>query len=199
MLAALGGCAQSFLDDLDLTRFEQAPNFEQGFDLSQLKPAEPFDYIELRWRRLSEGVLASHGELCAQAIDRAACEADFRAMESATPFRAAGDQRSYYYAVNRGDTNSTAGSRAELLALFGTIDAPEEALSLARADGYHWGWAKEDGAYRRVDDGFELIVLRLTDDCAPVETKRYLLWVRGDGSLQILADEIKDSDSGACS
>lgn len=195
-LAALSGCASSFLDDLDLASFEQAPIFDQGFRLSRLQPAQPFDYVELRRERYST-VLAQHGELCVKATDRAACEAEFRALRSETSFgRCGAVDCAAYYAVNRGGVNSTAGSRDELLVFFGTIDAPEEALSLAHADGYHWGWAKEDGAYRQTDLGFELIVLRVTSSCDPVEIKRYLLRVRRDGSTEVLEHEVKESESG---
>ena len=199
--AALSGCG-SFVDDLDLDTFTQAPAVE-SFDLSRLKPAESVTYIELRTGYGVPGedhVVASDGTKCAEATDEAACVAAFDALGSQVGFGGCADCGDhYYYAVNRGDQSWTAGSLSELLTLFGTIDAAEEALSIASSQGYYWSsTSKEEGAYRQAESGYELIVKKLVSGCMPVESDLYLLWVHAEGAVEILEQEVLDKEQGAC-
>ncbi len=161
-------------------------------------------YVELRYRyNYGQGlsVLATHGNKCADASNQASCLAAFDALDSAVGLvgQCWDDCSDFvYYAINKGDENRTAGSRDQLLSFFGAIDAPEEALSLAALDYYFWSDASKDqGAYRKVDSGYELIVKKAVSGCDPVQTDRYLLWVKADGAVEILEQEVFESES-AC-
>jgi hypothetical protein len=193
---ALGGCG-SFLDDLDLGEFTPAPGFSQ-FDLSRLQPAQPATYVELReGLGLTVTVLAAHGDKCAEASDRTACETAFDALTTTQGFGHCVDHDCVkYYVVNRGEDSYTVGTLPELQDFFGVIDAPEEALSIASAHGYSWSASRiEEGAYRAVPEGYELIVTQMTSSCDPIERSRYLLLVTSSGDVTVKeSEEIESSD-----
>lgn len=193
---ALTGCG-SFIDDLDLSQFTPAPWFSE-FDLSRLEPAQPVTYVELReGLGLTSTVLAAHGDKCAEATDPTACTTAFDALTPTAGFGHCVDHDcAKFYAVNRGDESYTVGTLPELRSFFGAIDAPEEALSIASAHGYSWSSARiEEGAYRAVADGYELIVTQMTSSCDPIERWRYLLHVTASGEVTVEeSEEIESSD-----
>lgn len=196
--ALLTGCSDSFVDDLDLSQFQPAPAFTD-FDLSHLKPAEPYTFVALVQGLSSQTSLASDGKLCAEATIPANCTSDFSALAPTAGFGECPDgDCGKFFAVNRGDTNFTAATRPELLAFFGPIDAAEEALVMVSEQGYLWSsTAIEEGGTRAIDGGFDIIAKRRTSSCNPVETRRYLLHVAPDGSITEKESEILSS-SDSC-
>lgn len=192
----LPGCG-SFIDDLDLSQFSPAPSF-YGFDLSRLELPEAVSYVELRQGLLlSPQVLASHGDKCAEATDRASCESAFDALTVTEGFGRCPDHDCQkYFAVNRGEDNFTVATLPELAGFFGAVDAPEEALCIASGHGYSWTPGQTDeGGYRAVADGYELIVTRMTSSCDPVERWRYLLHVTAQAEVtEVESEELESSD-----
>ncbi len=199
-LGALLGCNGSFLDDLDLDQFTAAPAFS-AFDLSRVVPTEPLDYVELRQASYAThtNVLASYGNKCGEASDLTTCSTEFDGLDSTDGFgRCVDHDCRKFYVINRGDTNFVADRRDRLLSFFGAIDAPEEALTMASEAGYRWNASnKEDGAYLAGSDGYQLIVIKTTNSCNPVETWRYLLQVTPAGEVSELEAEERSSDD-AC-
>ena len=84
------------------------------------------------------------------------------------------------------------------MALLGTIDTVEEALLIASTEGpggeggYDYYWYEGDlelGAYREIDDGYELVVVGLTTTCSPmgpIELRRWLLRVSSAGEITVI-------------
>lgn len=195
--ALLVGCRASFTDDLDMSQFQQAPEYHD-FDLSHLKPAEPYTFVSLIQGLTSQTTLAQDGKLCAEATIPANCMSDFSSLVPTAGFGECADHDcGKFFAINRGDANSTAATRPELLAFFGPIDAAEEALIMVAEQGYLWSSTViEEGGTRAVDGGFDIIATRLTSACDPVETRRYLLHVAPDGSVTEKESELLRSNDG---
>ena len=113
--------------------------------LPGLQPAEA-DYVALRSQTTGDppGVIrldSAFGEPCTKAADAAACEAALLALGMDPPLRSAGGgfdlPVQYDVVFSAGDKVGRVGTRAELLALLGAIDTPDDALLLAFADGHH--------------------------------------------------------------
>jgi hypothetical protein len=183
--ASVTGCGGSFLDDLDLSTFKAAPLIDE-LDLGALKPAAPQTYIELRHESYSGSVevVSSIGTKCGDATNQPACITELDALRSSTGFWREGLFHWHTLAVNAGDANSLIDGPPGMSPLFGTIDAPEEALFLA-AGVYYWSKsAVENGGYRAVPDGYELLVLH-----GPCTLDRMWLWVHVNGAVETLESE----------
>lgn len=196
-LTWLSGCGHSFVDDMDLSSFQEAPQFI-NFDLSHLKPLEPYTYVSLNQGLTTPSSLASHGDICGAATIPANCMSDFNSLTAMSGFgECVADECRKYFAVNRGDTNFVVTNRDELLAFFGPIDAAEEALILVNEQGYQWSAPPiEKGAIRAVDDGFEVIAWKYTSTCNPIDSYRYDLHVSAAGVVNILNNEFMESNDG---
>lgn len=82
--------------------------------------------------------------------------------------------------------------------LLGAIDTPADALLLAWSAGYDLSCGAGDrSAVREVEGGYEVIATQLTEICDPIITERFLLFVRTEGTIEVLAHE-EISRSSAC-
>jgi hypothetical protein len=56
----------------------------------------------------------------------------------------------------------------------------------------------EDGSYRKVEDGWEVLGVELTEGCNPILETRYLLHLGITGVLTRLCSQVAYVDCGAC-
>jgi hypothetical protein len=144
LAATAAGCPG---DDLTLKPLDEGFSEPTCMDgkwdgLAAIKPSAPFDAAV--WRTASAYTPgmdeALVGVPCANAGDMTACNAtwDQAGKGDSSIGHEVGIQVSAreYVVVNRGDDVSTVGTRAELLDFLGPIDTPDEAVALARWDGY---------------------------------------------------------------
>ncbi|GAB4530729.1 MAG: hypothetical protein Tsb0020_47180 [Haliangiales bacterium] len=194
--------AEALWEDIDLATFEIIPAFEE-LDLAAVTPAEPATYWELRFASPggSTDVLGSVGEKCADAADTAACTSEFDQLSTDSGF-GTGCLPGYcfhYVVVNRGDTNTVIDTQQKLIDFLGTIDAAAEAALIAHANGYWWDPSKQSTAdVRAADGGFDLLVLGLVSDCAPVRHDRFLLHIAADGAVAVQRQQVYSVVCDAC-
>ncbi len=147
-----------------------------------MKPAQAIDYIELRKQAHGEppSVLSNAGTACAGATDQSQCLATLNAVwpGGGGLVMASLVTTVTFLAFTRGDQAFTAAATNEIVALVGSIDAPEEAALVAASLNYRTRKS------RPIDSGFELEATQIVNDC-PFRTDRFILRVATDGSVVI--------------
>lgn len=78
------------------------------------------------------------------------------------------------------------------------LESVAEAALIAFAFDYEWFPSIERGAFRRVDDTWELVVTKVVEFCDPVRTDRFLLGIEDGGQVAILKQEEYQSSDGVC-
>jgi hypothetical protein len=201
-LAAAGsGCDSSI--EVDPRDYDKIPALEQ-LDYSQVDPAEALRYWEYRFGfggpESDHTVIGSGGATIKDSID-ASLIASFDSARAETGFGVfclPGYCYKYIVAI-RGNHFALWATENELLNFLGEIDSREEAIMLIDANGYHWSTIDiQDGAIRDIDDGYELVVLKTVEFCAPIVTKRYLLRVSSTGVITVVEEEERYRNEGAC-
>lgn len=199
VVMALSACgdAPTEIGDIDLEDFDVLPVLD-ALDYGQVRPAEEYDYWELR--QAFEG---TRGEAIAAVGSRESLPAEVRDELDSTVAEAGfgsgclpGSCHEYIVSVS-GTSVETWASIPRLREFLGVVDTPEDAALLVHAHGYYWNGEKRGGAIRGVENGYEVIALRLVKYCAPVQVDRYLLGVSRSGVLGIRAREVW-SRSNAC-
>lgn len=166
-----------------------AERFESAYDNGISDGGPP-----LTWRaQLTEQT----GTACKSATDPATCKASLDALRllptDATACFAQGGAgpgrgcSTGYLVTTRGDQIATAQGAAQVKALFGIIDTPEEALYLAQVSGYAVTCTDAPLAqYRSEGSGYRLVVQKRDGTCDDGITQVVLL-VGSDGTLQELS------------
>lgn len=170
-------------------------------DFGDVSPAVAYDLWELR-RRMDgtpHEVIGAGGTASRDEIDPALLE-EFDAASPSSGFGHGCLPGScfFYFAGLDGTAIETADTVEEGVDFLGSIDSPEEAALVATIHGYYWGQERETGSVRRAGDGYELVVLRLVEVCAPVRTDRFRVRVSVSGRLSVLASEVWQRDENAC-
>jgi len=197
LLTGCGASDASFVEDLDLTQYEQLPDLNNlSLDLDAVSLSENITYWEFRedaQHPLDEvRVLGASGQLCDGAADEATCQADFEALAPGNGFgwHAHPTDMFYYFAVNQGEQTFALTSPDEVKNFLGTIDSKEKAILIALAEGYHWGNDKDVGAIKEVDGGYELIVLETVSYCTPLQSNRLLVRISTDATTSVANEEV---------
>lgn len=190
-------------DDVDLTQFTALPALEQLGAEGTFTLAESATYWELRRGRPDGNfdVILSVGEKCAEAENAEVCRSEFEDMTAASGFGGSclPGQCFGYIAVNRENTSSLVITREELVTFLGTIDSPAEAALIAFAHGHYWDESEPSGGSARVsEEGFELLVTELVQDCDPIVTDRVQAQVSPAGKLTITRRQVYRVNCGAC-
>ena len=208
LAATAAGCPS---DDLTLKPLDEGFSEPTCMDgqwdgLAAIQPSARFDAAV--WRTASAyspGMdEALVGVPCANAGDMTACDAawDQAGKGDSSIGHEVGIQVSAweYVVVNRGDDVSTVGTRAELLDFLGPIDTPDEAVALARWDGYQMRCDdRELSSVKSLEGGRYVVVgTRVTMTCAPVEESRFTVRVDADGQLTQVAAEVFSREDGLC-
>lgn len=180
--------------------FELIPPLAQ-LDYGAIRPAEPYDYWELRESFEGErhDVIGSGGVRARPEIDPEILAAFDSVTVSAgfAPFCLPGHCFRYIASI-LGASIETWQTAQQVAVFLGTIDTREEAILLALAHDYHWGATKETGAIRAIPQGYELVVLKTVSFCDPVQTDRFILHVLGSGRLEVAKSEVWHKESGVC-
>jgi len=174
--------------------------------LAAIEPSEPFNAAV--WRTASMytagGDVSLVGVPCEDASDAAACNAawDQAGKDDPTIGHEFGIQtlEREYVVVNRGDDVSTVGTRQELVDFLGSIDTPDEAIALARWDGYALRCGDRTlSSVKSLEDGrYDVVGTRVTMTCAPIEETRFTVRIDQDGQLTQLAAEVFSIEEGVC-
>lgn len=198
------GCAEapSFVDDLDVDEFSPLVSFHK-IDLSRLATPRDSAYLEV-WQRTLSGVpymALSYGEKCRDATNQVACAEGFDALVvSPSPGPCGSYLCKIFLIVNSGDDSFVVGGEDDQSSFFGAVDSPEEAMLVAASQRYTWNSASlKTGAYRHVDDGYQLIVTKMIESCNEDfhnVRNRYLLHIGQDASLVVLEEELFERRSG---
>jgi len=174
--------------------------------LAGVKPKDLADYVELR--RLGDQIgggpsaVDSTGTKCANATDKAACEAKLAAVAADKGFLV-GDCADvcmhHVLIVNTGDEVQVLGTKEEVIAWLGPVDAPADAVLVASLGGYSVACNQPDlGGVRTAGSSYEVLGTSYTSTCSPIEEKLFVLGVSGDGKLTEVDSEVINADSGAC-
>lgn len=192
------------LDAIDLSLFEQPACTANGLSISDLKPASPVDYLELRHyvsesplianARRYTSVLATAGIPCATAGDQAGCQAALSKLTASQGFHTSGGYGGiayHYLVITQGDSVFSVSTWPELKQLLAPIDMPQESVLIAWAADYQiWCTDKKHGAVRPVADGYQ--VLAVTN---PYPWRKYyekLLHVdRAGHTTELLSQELQ--------
>jgi hypothetical protein len=193
---------EALWDDIDLTEFTALPALEELGAEGTFTLADPATYWELRRGRPdSFEVITSQGEKCSEAENTEVCSAEFDDMLAASGFGGSclPGLCFGYVAVNRENTSSLIITPEELVTFLGTIDSPSEAALIAFAHGYYWDSNEASAGSARVSEqGFELLVTELVQDCDPIVTDRVQVQVSPAGELTVLRRQILRVNCNAC-
>lgn len=183
--------------------------------LGAVEPALSFDAMEM-WRGAPiSGVpvrggelLYRRGELCAAALDRAACDMAIDGLVTTTEGFVFGDRAlGNVLVATRGDEVILIESAGGVQAWLGPIDTPVEAAWAVRLLGYEIRCGELQGQFveegyqwgvRERGDGWEVLALRLISDCTPYEKAIYLLGVSPRGKVTMIDQETAFSDANMC-
>lgn len=195
--------------DADLSGFKV---ITENYPYSDLNPAAANDYWKLE--KASPGqcfgapafdILAEHGTLCkgVHQTYRHKCKQELNSLRPESGFRSPNSYycaRDYLYLlVQNAQGNMLVNTVEELKDFLVPIDDESEAILLAAVMGYDF--EREDidhGAYKKVDDGYELHMIKMISDCGPIEFRQYHLKVNREGEISVLSDKIYIYDENGC-
>jgi hypothetical protein len=202
----LGACSSIDTDSFSAVACgaDQQPDYLAG-----LSPTSPVDYLELR--QVDDGTPmpsqppGKHGEPCAKATDKAACEAKLAAANSGTGFHlgecGAELCRNMFLVVNAGDEVSVVSTADGVKALLGKIDAPAEAVMIAALAGYRVSCnIPGQGGVKTGSDGqaYEVLATRMTSSCQPIEVTLFDLGIDASGNVKQIDTDVIEHDANAC-
>lgn len=198
---ALVSCDSSL--EVDFADYDPLPALDE-LDYSRVEPAEALDYWEYRFAFQGLGppdsVIGFGGTRTKESLS-----SDLRASFDSTRAEDGFGVRClpghcYKYIVAVQDNQLLIWATAdELVDFLGVIGSREEAIMLV--DGHRYFWSpvdKLEGAIRDIEGGFEFVVMKTVEFCAPVQTNRYLLRVSRTGVISELQEEIRYKDDNAC-
>ncbi|WBL21236.1 hypothetical protein [Zunongwangia sp. HRR-M8] len=197
-------------DDGIKVNFDDFEAIPEEYPFSDINPETPISYFEyiqtmpdyedpddpnsIIYRNT---ILFSFGETCSD-VD---CKTAFNELQAEEGFNY-GCLPGYcfsYIKYQRQEDNFLVTSKEDVLNFLGEISTPGEALLVARANGYYWAVDdKNNGAYKQVEDGFELIVRQTVKFCEPVQTDRFYIKISADGTISILKQEVAEVLENAC-
>lgn len=190
--------APPFFAGVDLKQFTRFPEY----DPAMLTPGNPVDYWEkvlcyVDYPPYDCQVVRSFGTKCANASDKVACEAEFDALipDNWVPGGCAPLSCFDFMRANRGDDNFLTYPGT----LFSPIDSANEVRFLTSWIGYTC--MSQDASacgYRRVEDGWEVLVGMLHQPCFPITYDRVLLHVSTEAIVTPICRQIYIVDWDAC-
>jgi hypothetical protein len=162
--------------------------------LASLEPAAPPDWLRLATAGADSPAEVSDelGAPCSGATDPDACAAAVATLEGELDFT------SHLLSTAGDDARSWVG-RGEVGELLGTIDNPDEALSLAWAGDQSVTCGDLEQGAQRVspDGGFDVVTTSYRSICAPIVRVRTLWHVTEDGAIDEVSEDVIDR-SMAC-
>ena len=146
--------------------------------------------------------LLEFGAPCSGATDQPACLQRLdNAVSDAAGFNpgCAPEQCRHYLVATRGDDVLLMTTADEATAFFAPLERAQEAALIASFHGYSWRDHDElSGLARPIDSGFELVLEKLTAQCQPIATHRFLLRVTAAGTITPLCSQLHSIECMAC-
>jgi hypothetical protein len=210
-LDAGGALALPFTCETDGIQGEPRPGVPL---LEQLRVAAGLDALEERRAVEASSDAGTEGRIhagtpCSGASDQPACETGFAKLSSGGEalrppfdevdfmgayFEGRTGPPGYYLAYTKADVVGKVSNRAELRALFPTVDTPAKALLYANAAGYRVECQRADGWLRGEAGGWVLVASRGHEKrCLRTDV---LLFVRPDGTTEEL--DVIENQPDAC-
>ncbi len=198
------GCDGATGPTIDPTGFEPIACGANGDvdRLTDLVLPVPVDYLELR--PVPEmggpvGEVQMAGDACATATDVAACQAAIMAATSTQGF-VLGDCvdfcPSYFLVVSSGDLVEVLSSSDAVKERVVPIDGPTDAVLAVELAGYTVLCGDPERGVKEVADGYEILAVRTTSICEPIESTLYRLHVKSGGAVEELESEVVSTSDG---
>lgn len=185
--------------DVNLSDFEA---IEKKYPFEDIKPKEKVSYWELvntfSHSRKAE-ILFKHGTKCELFQDKQACNAKFDSTFSDIGFDRACLPSSCFKFIRyqTGQEIKTATNKTEVINYLGNIDTKSEAILIAMVNGFYYiPKEKKTGAIRKINGGYKLLVVKTVSDCSPIQTDRFLIEIKVDGTLKVISQEVESISKG---
>jgi hypothetical protein len=200
LLQLLHSCST---DDFDLDGFESIAASDV---FATIQPNRDYDFFEFRLSFCGEttdfSVNHTFGEACKDAEDTAECLDE---LNNLMPENVGFDIGclpsccSRYVVAQENDTNILFDTIEELKMFLGPIDSVSDALILAEASGYYYIYDElNESAIKETSNGFEVMALVLTSDCAPIIIEQHVLRINQRGDVTILSKRENSRNENAC-
>lgn len=181
-IAALAGCAADHWDGSICTRGEWRA--VTGLTLN----VDP-DYLDaVEDSIVAVGVLDATGVPCETATDVETCNSTLQGTRPG----------GRVLRTTTGDTVESHQTDAEVLAVLGTMDSPEEVELRLWLQRYDTRCVERPGYVRWVDDHYEARGIRMDRSCSPILVNLYELRVDVDGTVTQLSSEEIQRTVGVC-
>ena len=186
LLVALGSCGIVGTEDfVDFDEYTLLPRLED-LDFSNVNVREGIVYWELRQSLdFQERVIASGGVIGRDSLDPLVLAAldSISSYYGFTPSCLPGVCFFYIATVSESGEIEVWETPQRALELLTPIESIAEAALQALSNGFYWSGELETSAYRTVTIGFELVVLKLVNDCEPVQVNQFLLGFTSEGDI----------------
>lgn len=183
------GCSDDF--DINVDEFEAILD---KYPYDELKPELDINYFEyinsygVDNGVLHETILYSSGKIC----ETEKCLTQFNNLSSTKNGFRIGCLPIFcfdYIKYQRDENSYIITNKEEVLDFLGQINSTSDAILLAIANGYSFNIAnKKEGAIKKTEDGYELIMLKNISYCAPFQINWYHLKITANGLITILKE-----------
>lgn len=186
---------------------EEFQSIKEWYPYSNLLVEGDVNYYEMilefpAYDEMEHLILAQSGELCPNAENSDQCKTDFENLIGISGFLQGciGICESFYYIrFQENSENTLVVTKEELKQFLGAIDSREDAILWAKVAGYDFQINEvANGGTKKINDGYELLMTRVVQFCIPVQTNRYHLKMKSDGSISILGEEILLIEENLC-
>ena len=186
-----------------LGSFSQLPGTITKLSATAMTPHTGVDYwAYVEAQHTQRFPLLEFGAACSGATDQPAC---LQRLDNAT-LDAVGFnpgcapvQCRHYLVATRGEDVLLMTTAEEAPAFFAPLERAQEAALVASFHGYSWLDHDElSGLARPIDVGFELVVQKLTAQCQPVATHRFLLRVTTTGAITPVCSQLHSIECLSC-
>lgn len=198
---ALLGCEKKVVSVADLKSFDEV----SANDLYEyILPADQYDYFEIRYAwcgSIDFETKYSRGSKCIYFQDSALCVAEIDSLISDHGFHweCLPGCCAYYVVAQLDQINLIYDSVENLKTFLGAIDSKSDALFYAFSEGYYYKYdSKNTAAIKEVDNGYQIIALKMVNYCDPIQVDKFLLEITYEGEINILEQKIYDKTIGAC-
>jgi|GEM_PF-702214 len=188
-------------------KLDEFQSIEEWYPYSNLVVEGNVNYYELilefpAYDEMEHLIFAHSGELCPDAEIVEPCRNAFENLIANSGFLqgCVGICESYYYIrFQENSENLLVVTKEELKQFLGSIDSREDAILWAKVNGYNFQINEvANGGTKKINDGFELLMTQTVHFCLPIQTNRYHLKMKSDGSLSILGEEILLIEEDLC-
>jgi len=172
---------------------------------TSLNPSLDFDFFELRSIYLGDTSFFTEftqGIACENAENLETCLLELENLEpedEGIPSYCVQICITSYVVAQHEGRNLLFDTTDEVIEFLGPIDTFDEALLLVKLNGYNLGYNDINrGAYKEVENGYEIIATRITATCAPIITTQYKILVDINGTLKVVEEAELNREEDIC-